>query len=147
MNEKTRKKLIYIALVGAVIYGVVNLDPGSDKAVEPSPAQGYLDPSPGNGEQPGDPELAIDIDSAEALSWGKDPFRIGKPQHAPVATETVNFELSGIVYSPENPMAIINSRPVKEGDVISRARVVGIERTSVTLQYQGKEVQLTVSEG
>lgn len=147
MNEKTRKRLVYIALIGAVIYGAVNLDPGSDKAVEPAPAQEYLDPSLENGEHPGGSELAIDIDSAEALPWGDDPFRIGKPKQAAVAPETVDFELSGIVYSEENPMAIINSRPVKEGDVISQAKVLGIDRTSVTLQYQGKEVQLKVSEG
>ncbi len=147
MTEKTRKRIVYLALGAAVIYGLANLDLKRQRPALPVPAEDYLESSGPTATRASSPRLSVDLDSIEALPWGKDPFRLG-PRKAPAAApETVTFELSGIVYSPDAPMAIINSRPVRTGDVVNRAKVVGIDRTTVTLEYQGKTVKLTVSKG
>lgn len=148
MTEKSRKKLIYVSLVAAVIYGLANLDlDGPEKPASIAPAQEYLEPSAITALQAGGPGLTLNTDSIEALPWGNDPFRLGERKATVANSDPVAFELSGIIYSSENPMAIINSRPVKTGDMISKARVMSINRTSVTLEYRGKRVQLTVTEG
>lgn len=147
MTEKTRKKIVYVALAGAVVYGAANLIPSDTKPNQPAPAQEYLDPSAQVTGLREDARLTVDRDSIEALPWGDDPFRLGEVEQVQAPTESIAFELSGIVYNPDAPMAIVNSRPVKTGDIISQARVVAIGRTSVTLEYRGKEMKLTVSEG
>jgi hypothetical protein len=55
--------------------------------------------------------------------------------------------LTGIVYNDRTPLAIINNRPVKVGDAIDQAKVVDIGTRTVTVEYQGKRVTLTVSKG
>lgn len=51
------------------------------------------------------------------------------------------LKLSGIVDAPD-PMAVINDRAVKEGDLIERARVRDIQARQVTLEFEGTEIVL-----
>ncbi|MBN1794037.1 MAG: thioredoxin fold domain-containing protein [Candidatus Omnitrophica bacterium] len=53
------------------------------------------------------------------------------------------LELSGIMYDPETPVAIINGEFVKEGESIGGATVAEITKNSVRLDRQGKEIILT----
>ena len=55
-----------------------------------------------------------------------------------------NFRLSGIIFSEDDASAIINNEIVKEGDTIGGATVEFIDRGSVTLSYQGKDLTLKV---
>ena len=57
------------------------------------------------------------------------------------------FCTDGIVYSENNPMAIINNKSLFIGDKINKARVVDISRKNVTLDYNGKKITLTVAKG
>ena len=54
------------------------------------------------------------------------------------------FELTGIIYTPENPMAVINDTIVKVGDSIGGAEVVDISEDKVTLNEKGKDVILRI---
>jgi len=49
-----------------------------------------------------------------------------------------DFRLNGIIYTVARPSAILNGRTVHVGDQVSGATVIGISRTEVTLQINGK---------
>ncbi len=49
-----------------------------------------------------------------------------------------DFRLSGIIYIGANPSAIVNGRRVSVGDWVDGATVVGIGRTTVVLDINGK---------
>lgn len=53
-----------------------------------------------------------------------------------------NFILNGIMYLRDVPQAIINNSLVREGDVVSSATVVKINKNSVVLNLNGIEIQL-----
>ena len=56
----------------------------------------------------------------------------------------LNFKLSGIIFSEDDPSAIINNEIVKQGDTINGAIVQCIEKDCVKLSYQGKELTVRV---
>jgi hypothetical protein len=58
------------------------------------------------------------------------------PAHCP------KLILSGIMYVSGMPRAVINDRMVKEGDVISGAKVARIEANNVTLTFGDTEITL-----
>ncbi|MFQ5498369.1 MAG: hypothetical protein ACE5FH_01745 [Candidatus Zixiibacteriota bacterium] len=90
----------------------------------------------------------IDIAGKLSEPWGADPFQSPKARRRRTAVEKpVHWILSGIVYRPENPMAVINRRTVRPGDVIDGATVVDIKRKSVTIEHRGKNVTLSVTKG
>ncbi|GEM_PF-3543826 len=54
------------------------------------------------------------------------------------------FILSGIVYDPVKPTAIINNEIVEVGETISQAQVVEITELDVTLEQNGRKFKLTM---
>jgi hypothetical protein len=48
------------------------------------------------------------------------------------------LSVSGIIYDPVKPSAVVNGEPVHIGDVIAGAEVVSISVTRVTFGYKGK---------
>jgi hypothetical protein len=62
------------------------------------------------------------------------------PPPAPV------YKLQGIFYKPTRPMAMINGRNVLPGDKLGEAKVVTIQRDSVTLFVDGQTKVLTLSQ-
>lgn len=52
--------------------------------------------------------------------------------------------LNGIMYLPNRPQAIINSSVVEQGDVISGAKVVIINKNSVVLNFNDQEITLVL---
>jgi hypothetical protein len=61
---------------------------------------------------------------------------------APVAEQ--EYRLQGIFYRPAAPSAVVNSKTVYVGDLISGARVKAIDRQSVTLERAGQTQVLTL---
>jgi hypothetical protein len=57
------------------------------------------------------------------------------------------FRLSGIIYNAKQPMAVINGQMVGVGDEIDQARVKYIDRSKVTIIYNGSAIDLLVSKG
>lgn len=55
------------------------------------------------------------------------------------------LKLSGVVYDPANPMAIINGRFVGVGDSISGAKILRIERNCVAISFEGSERTINLS--
>jgi len=49
-----------------------------------------------------------------------------------------DVSLTGIIYSEDNPMAIVNSKIVNEGDVVGEVKVVKIHKDSVELERSGR---------
>jgi len=144
MSAKKRKMFIYIALALAVIWGVYNypvknkIPPGNEKPETIQP----LDPT--STEQP--TGEMINIEKKTRAAWGADPFQT---KHPISVTKKVSpqWRLSGIVYNNQTPLAIINNKPVRTGDIVNGARVVAIQVKMVTLEYNGTLFNLTVTKG
>ncbi len=54
------------------------------------------------------------------------------------------FVLSGIIYSQDKPIAIINGKSLTAGKEIAGAKITSIEENLVTLDFRGKKVILTL---
>jgi len=50
-----------------------------------------------------------------------------------------SYKVTSILLRPNMKVAVINSRQVREGDVIGNAEVVKIDKNTVTLQVAGEE--------
>lgn len=146
MNEKFRKGLVFASLGFALIYGAANLIPSKeDRSKQLSLSEvtqleaNRITPEAGS---------LINADSMASLSWGSDPFR-GRQKESSVKTNGrksgIGWHLSGILYSGNNPAAIINKKMVRIGDVVDKAKVIKIERKQVTLEYKGRRQTLSVS--
>ncbi|MEW5994914.1 MAG: hypothetical protein AB1744_11035 [Candidatus Zixiibacteriota bacterium] len=144
MTAQTRKKLVYLALAAAIIWGAYNNPFGGRtkrRIVEPEAAVDTVTAVPTAVHQ-----QQIPVKEMTAKPWGADPFRpILKTQAT--AARTAEWRLTGILYHGETPLAIINGRPVRSGEVVDNARVVEIRRQSVTIDHKGSIVTLTVTKG
>jgi hypothetical protein len=63
---------------------------------------------------------------------------------APAPTTLPNMWLSGIIWDPENPIAMIDGIDLRVGDTHKKARVVEIRIDSVVLSFASKRYVLTV---
>ena len=93
-------------------------------------------------------EHLIDVDYSFMMTkakrpWGIDPF-LKEPGFAKVAPDVDKFELGGIFYSKEEPMAIINGESVGVGDVVGDRHVEDIGENYVILKKQGSEIELNL---
>ncbi len=80
-------------------------------------------------------------ESIWAREWGRDPFL---PQGAEVSTSgNANLTLSGIVWDDRTPLAMVNEKVLKVGDVIEGYRIIEIRPSSIVLwSPAGKTVEL-----
>ncbi len=72
------------------------------------------------------------------------PLFLGTPPTT-ILSRTPDLTLSGIVYSDQGSYCIINNRIVKVGDSIQGAKLLNVSQNSVKLDYQGKEMALSVN--
>jgi hypothetical protein len=90
-------------------------------------------------------------DSNHDLPWGRDPFAIDETDHLPALPGKPKTEpewiLSGIIYHPDDPAAVINGRTVFVGSRVDGAKVANISREAVTLIYDGDTRTLQVNRG
>ena len=61
------------------------------------------------------------------------------------ANQAQDIVLNGIMYTAENPKAIINGKTVREGDVINNAVVTSITRKKVLLKYNNNDNQVELA--
>ena len=61
---------------------------------------------------------------------------------APIVSENTSFVLTGIIWVPGKPRAIINERRVMEGNEIDGAKVLEIRKKDVKILLNGREVIL-----
>lgn len=83
--------------------------------------------------------LARTVGRTKYLSWAIDPF---SPSSAPIKGYGW-LTLEGIMWSKENPEAIINDNIVKIGDQIDKNTVVDIEQDRVILNDGDNDFELT----
>ncbi len=154
MNERTRKIVIFSTLPIALIWAYFTLS--AKKAVvtqTTDPALTTVAPLsvPAQPKQVADTALITRIKSQ---SWGSDPFRgrtvyhAAETKSAPVVARTDNqlsFVLSGIMFSPQNPVAYLNGRPVTVGQKVNSATVISIERRAVILELGGRRFTISLS--
>lgn len=146
MTESMRKKLVYGISALAVLWAVFNL-PGRQRenlgSSDQSTSQQPLVASEVNRV----PDKLIDIEFYEDLDWGPDPFRMRAKAKVKKPEVLTTWDLTGIVYAPGHPLAVINKTTVGVGDMVDNAKVVEIDRKQVTLDYRGSQIILTVSKG
>ncbi len=65
---------------------------------------------------------------AHLLAWSRDPFL-----HSGTESSTSELHLSGILWDPHQPLAIINGTTVSRGDNVAGCRVVEIQQDQVDL--------------
>lgn len=149
MNVQTRQRILFVILPLAMVWGAYNLfwndnDTKSvappNAVIQPTAEVTKTDPTPGK----------PDLERVKAAEWGADPFRTlikwaGKPADKP--KEELKLILSGIVFNERSPMAVINKKTVRPGDMIDGARILSIDRRSVTMERNGRRFQLKVSKG
>ena len=54
------------------------------------------------------------------------------------------FKLSGIIYSPDRPVAIVNGKTVSIGELVGEAKVADIKEGSVELSFHDQTIILTL---
>ena len=143
MNDRTRKILVYGSLVGATIYGAYHFSQGGKSltgnalpTVEPISASSQV----------AKPALKDrDLQQLQSAPWGSDPFYTSK--RVTEVGSRLSWNLKGIVFNPTRPLAFINGTRVGVGDTVNSATVVAIERTKVTLTYQGTQFDVYVHKG
>ncbi len=149
MTEKSRQKIFIGVLILAMIYGAYNFWPSDQESGKPATTE--LSPAAVS-KAPAEKSNAglIDVEAMETLAWGDDPFQTERPAKKVVRLQSQKkplWNLSGIVYNPSRPMAIINKKTVSVGDIIDKATVRSIENKAVILEYQGVRLTLTVNKG
>lgn len=90
-------------------------------------------------------EIAWEVPAPYQLG-GRDPMRLPEPPIAEVAGEPapnpvlthVELTVTGILYSPDRPAAIVDTQLVREGQQISGALVKKIERNGVEFEMNGQ---------
>jgi hypothetical protein len=98
-------------------------------AVRPTPSPIVLPPAP----IPGPTPLAVLPDTAKAAAPTKSADQ-----------EVREFiRLTGVVWDPKTPMAIINDEIVGVGDVVEGVKILAIDSpSSVRVEYRGKQYKL-----
>nr|MBN2277694.1 hypothetical protein [candidate division Zixibacteria bacterium] len=146
MNADKRKKIIYAVFVVAVAWGIYNFTGKNSRDLKQEPVS---PPVRAEIARSTPPARAIDIEKYESLPWGQDPFLqpgdVDRPDE--VAAESPRWVLGGILYSRDNPSAVINNRIVRTGDSVNGAIIVDIMEKSVALDKDGLQFKLTLSKG
>lgn len=140
VSEDTRKKIVYLIFIGAVIYGAVSFvgRKGNSSVDLAAPT---IEPvaTAAVGEIAG-----IDSIASERYEWTRDPFAYGVVSMEGTQTEVraSRFQMAAISEANGQLMAIINGKPVSRGDKIEGWTVVRLTRTTAALELDGKEVLL-----
>ena len=80
-------------------------------------------------------------DLASRLAWGRDPFTGGS-----TGAEVSGFDLSGILWDPTQPIAVINGQMLRMGDELEGYKVTKIAQDSVSLSDGSQTVTLAISQ-
>jgi hypothetical protein len=93
-------------------------------------------------------ERLVDIDygffvTKTKIPWGVDPFQ-KEPGFAKVDSPREKFVLTGILYSKDEPVAIVNGISLKIGDLVGDRHVTEIGENFVILKKQDSEIELNL---
>ncbi|HOD66279.1 MAG TPA: hypothetical protein PK186_05775 [candidate division Zixibacteria bacterium] len=144
MSPARRRLFLYVLLGLAVVWGAYSFRRPRPIATPPPATGAAADTAVVPRSDP--PARQSDVSSLAARPWGEDPFRVRvrRTDREPAAPAP-SWRLSGIVYSENHPLAIINSRPVGVGDRVDGAVVIDINKRQVTLEADGRRFQINVA--
>ncbi|KAA3633859.1 MAG: hypothetical protein DWP97_08285 [Calditrichaeota bacterium] len=151
MTDKTRQKVIAVSMVASLIWAGANYnsDKKNDIPVEKAKTIQPLDASKVNRLQKNLSKNIIDEYSNK--SWGRSPFvstySVTKSGTTAFTSESIGWNLSGIIFNKTSPVAVINKRPVMVGQTVDRAEVIAIEKNEVIIKIDDKQIKLNVSKG
>jgi hypothetical protein len=136
---------VILIVVSARVAGVRRGSPGAAEvvavAIPPAP---FVEPAredPPPSLEPS-PERIAQREHASGQGWGRDPFIV----QTPVVVERPTFTLSGILWDPQKPIAIINGSLVRIGEELSGYRVVAISHDRVSLIKDGHTLLLEMGQ-
>lgn len=146
MNEKQRKTILFAVLGVAIIWASFNI--GKSGSDIPNGYELTTIQSVSHALSADSVPTGVLIDTSELMhaAWGMDPLRPMKTPKRQVAP-VLSWKLTGIMYNSAEPIAYVNQKVVKVGDMIDKARVIKIEKQTVTLEYGHELITLTVSKG
>lgn len=151
MSESTRKKVIFGLLIVAVIWGYNNLKQEPEKKSSGKRADVSTTTTPVASAPVSTPVVPklVNIEKKAQEPWGKDPFRVerGTKQATHQSPQAQRWQLSGILFNSQAPVAIINKQQVMQGDVVDNAKVLQINKKSVMLEHNGTKMTITVTKG
>ena len=75
---------------------------------------------------------------------GNGPHEIDGGEVPSAESEPPSLDLSGVIYDPVRPMAIMNGRLVGVGDSASGAKILRIEKDSVRISFGGREETIRI---
>lgn len=147
MNEKNRKIIIFLLLIASIIWASFNFHSSTPKTAiaNNQDATRIIAPSKQQVSSGG----LINIEKKEKEKWGHNPFKKPTTNYSPAPQNYQNFnwQLSGIIYNQQSPIAIINNKPKRTGETINEAKIIKIYKNKVILQHNGKQMTLTVNKG
>jgi len=136
-QKKLKIALPILGVVMAVVWGPVILGGGSKQKEEKSVKNAGASVST----QGSDMDLMVLARSGKRkavktfyVDWKRNPFEIVQDPNSLV--------IEGIVWSEENPKAIINGSIVAVGDRIGSNEVIDIKQNSVTIRSGTEEIEL-----
>lgn len=146
MNERTRKMLIYLLFVVAVIWGIYSFPESKEQPVSEQVPVAVPASTPASAITT---TATINVEEKKAETWGKDPFHSPRKVRNSIrrTASPRQWNLSGILYNQELPLAYINGKAVKAGDTIDNAKVIDIDRKKVTLEYRGDRFTVSMKKG
>lgn len=147
MSDSTRTKIIAAVMIATIVWAYFNIGSKKTDTTVPGSPQAVQTVVP-EAEVISGTKL-VNVEQKTRESWGRDPFKLTENPEKPSTrpSRKLAWVLSGIMYNEQSPVAIINSQPVRQGDVVDMAQVVEIERKAVTLEHNGKRFTLTVTKG
>ncbi len=138
--EGTRKKVVYVVFIGAVIFGAVNFA-GRGGGSETDLSAPTIEPLAAAA---GGSLTAADTVVGGAYEWARDPFAYGRAAATGGGAEVrvTRFQLAAISEANGQLMAIINGKPLSRGETIEGWTVVRLTKTTAALELNGREVLL-----
>ena len=76
----------------------------------------------------------------------RNPFSYGSAGNDPGQGSTTNLSLKGIIWDPDNPLAVINEQTVGIGDNFGDFKIKQIRQESVVLGKDNSELELKLSQ-
>ena len=94
-------------------------------------------------------KIIINIREKESEPWGVDPFKskTKRAKKKQMVNQPPVWNLTGIMYNEQSPIAYINKKAVRVGSMINEAQVIDISRSAVTLELKGNRFTLHVGKG
>lgn len=91
--------------------------------------------------------FAPEVSAPELVSKpqaARNTFQLKEVEIEVPKSPTPDFNLKGILYDQQKPMAIINNRIVEEGAVVGGAQILEIQPELVRLSREGEEFELKI---